>query len=468
MQVEAVAALFIGVRELLAVVAAGVALCSLDDLAIDLFFFGRFAWRALTIYRRHPRATVSRLPDKPHERMALLVPAWNEAAVIGPMLRNLLTTLDYPAFHVFVGAYVNDPATQAVVAQIEDERLSLAINPRAGPSTKADCLNVLWRAALAHEARTGVRFRAIVLHDAEDVVHPRELRIFDHLIARRELIQLPVTPLPDRRSRWIAGTYQDEFAEAHMKDLVVREAIGAAVPSAGVACAIDRDMLARIAALGGGLPFDPNCVTEDYEIGLRLHALGGRGCLVRIRAGDDDPAAVATREYFPTSFDAAVRQKSRRLLGIALQGWDRVGWHGGIANRLMLLRDRKSIAAALLTLLAYISFIAVLCLGAIRAAYPPARAFPPLIEPHHVLGWLVAFNFAMLLWRLAMRAACCWRVYGRVEALRSIPRALLGNVINITAAGRALRLYVSIALGLRKLEWEKTAHRYPTVRAPAS
>lgn len=302
----------------------------------------------------------------------------------------------------------------------------------------------------------------MILHDAEDAVHPRELHVFDHLIDRRELVQLPVAPLPDRRSRWFAGSYMDEFAEAHLKDLVVREAIGAAVPSAGVACAIDRRMLGRIAAQSGGLPFDPACFTEDYELGLRIHALGGRGCIVRIRGGETDPAVVATREYFPHTFDAAVRQKSRWLLGIALQGWDRVGWQGGIANRLMLLRDRKSIGAALFTLLAYVSAVAVLLLALIRAIYPPARAFPPVFEPGHLLRPLIAFNSGILVWRLSVRAACVAHVCGWREALRSVPRAFVGNLINIAAALKALRRYIGISFGLERPAWDKTDHSFPT------
>lgn len=456
--------MFVAVRELLAVVAAGVALCNIDDVLIDIFYFVRLIWRRLTIYRRFPRATVAHLPVKPPAPMAIFVPAWNESAVIGAMLRDLLARLDYPAFHVFVGTYANDPATRTIVEAVVDARVTCVVNRREGPTTKADNLNVLWSALLGHEEKASFRFRAVVLHDAEDVVHPRELRIFDHLTGRRELVQLPVAPLPDRASRWVAGTYQDEFAEAHLKDLVVREAIGAAVPSAGVACAIDRRMLGRIADLSGGLPFDPACVTEDYEIGLRIHALGGRGCIVRIPGDASDNGVVATREYFPATFRSAVRQKSRWLLGIALQGWDRVGWQGGVANRLMLLRDRKSIVAALFTLLAYVGLIAAVAVWAARIVYPPARSFPPLLEPGHALRPLIRLNGGILVWRLLVRAGCVWRAYGPFEALRSLPRALVGNAVNIAAALLAMFKYVRIGLGLARPYWDKTAHRFP---APA-
>ena len=87
-----------------------------------------------------------------------------------------------------------------------------------------------------------------MLHDAEDLVHPLELRLFDRLVERAALVQLPVLPLPDPRSRWISGHYADEFAESHIKELVVREAVGAAIPLAGVGCAIERGALDRLAA----------------------------------------------------------------------------------------------------------------------------------------------------------------------------------------------------------------------------
>src|SRR3546814_4599989 len=83
----------------------------------------------------------------------------------------------------------------------------------------ADCLNHLWNALTREERATGTRFKAVILHDAEDVVHSAELRIFDRLVERFDMVQLPVLPLADPQSRWIGGHYLDEFAESHGKDL---------------------------------------------------------------------------------------------------------------------------------------------------------------------------------------------------------------------------------------------------------
>ncbi|MBN8841243.1 MAG: glycosyltransferase, partial [Sphingomonadales bacterium] len=86
-------------------------------------------------------------PARPR-RFAILVPAWDESAVIGAMLRNTLARLDHPDFLIIVGCYPNDRATIAAVARVaaHDRRVRLTIGRRHGPTTKADCLNTLWRA----------------------------------------------------------------------------------------------------------------------------------------------------------------------------------------------------------------------------------------------------------------------------------------------------------------------------------
>src|SRR3546814_16369629 len=98
-------------------------------------------------------------------------------------------------------------------------------------------------------------------------------------------------------------------------------------------------MMDRIVAMNGGRPFDEASITEDYELGLKIGALGGRGIIVRLPAGTG--SVVATREHFPATLDAAVRQKARWLTGIALHGWDRMGWRGSVPEREMRSEERR-------------------------------------------------------------------------------------------------------------------------------
>jgi adsorption protein B len=307
---------------------------------------------------------------------------------------------------------------------------------------------------LDDEAREGRRFKAVVLHDAEDVVHSVELRIFDRLVEEHDLVQLPVVPLIHPDSRWISGHYADEFAESHAKELVVRGLVGAGIPSAGVGCAFSRDALGRIADRQAGLPFDADSLTEDYELGLKLQEVGGTRAFVRI-AATRGGEAVATREYFPGTIEAAVSQKARWMTGIALSGWDRLGWTGGLAERWMRVRDRQSVLAAVLLLAGYTSFglWTLLKVPELLGDWAPA----PISD---VLQAVLLINLAMLVWRLAMRFGFVTYSYGWREGLRSIPRVAVGNAIAMLAAWRAIARYRSLRKGGRT-RWEKTAHSFP-------
>ena len=448
------------VRELISAAAVLIAIIGVDDLIIDAIYFTRRGWRAATVYTRHERARADLLsPPERSGAMAILVPAWDESAVIGKMLKGALSRLNHPHYRIFVGVYPNDPETLAAVRAVADPRIIPIITSRNGPSTKADCLNHLWDALCLEEEASGTRFKAVILHDAEDVLHSQELRIFDRLIERFDMVQLPVMPLVEPESRWIAGHYLDEFAESHGKDLVVREALGAAVPSAGVGCAIRTDTLDAIARANGGRPFDEASVTEDYELGLKIGARGGRGVLVRMPAASGQP--VATREHFPATLEAAVRQKARWLTGIAFNGWDRLGWAGGPAERWMRLRDRKSILAALATLIAYLGALGFAIITCVQWLNPDLP-LPQIIAPNSLMSHLLMFNAAMLGWRLLMRSSFTTAAYGWREGVRAIPRSVVANVIAILACFRALGGIIrSLATGRYEQVWDKTAHRFP-------
>ncbi len=320
-----------------------------------------------------------------------------------------------------------------------------------GPTTKADCLNRLYAALVAHET-AGRTAKAVVLHDAEDVVHPQELKLFDRLVEYAGMVQLPVVPLTDRHSPWVAGHYADEFAEAHMKELVVREAVGAAIPLAGVGCAIERVALSRLAARHDGRPFAGTSMTEDYEMGLRLGAIGVKTMFVRIPAEPGSRAVVASRGHFPATVGEAVRQKARWIGGIAFAGWDRLGWRGGPGERWMRMRDRRGPLAALLLLAGYSSAL----LWA-QIALAAGLGAPVMVPVSPLLATLLWINGWMLGWRLLMRAGFTTAAYGFGEGLRSIPRTLVANLISVLAARRALLAHS--AGGSPK--WDKTRHVFP-------
>lgn len=439
-------------RELLLFAAVFFLLGALDELVVDLI------WLRL---RAAGRTAPERFVAPPQAALAgltaVLVPAWREAEVVTAMLRHARRSWPHAELRIYAGCYRNDPATLAALATGAegDPRVRIVVHDRPGPTTKADCLNRLYAALVADEQRAGAEARAIVLHDAEDMVHPAALALIDRALSDAEFVQLPVLPVPQARSPWVAGHYGDEFAEAHGKTLIVRAALGAGLPAAGVGCGFARGALAALA--GASLqPFAPECLTEDYELGLRIAERGGRGRFVRACAADG--SLIATRELFPDELGAAVRQKTRWLHGIAFQGWDRLGWRGGdgrlgLADAWMRLRDRRGPLTALVLAAAYAVMLlwSVLFAAEMGGWHTPI----PLGQGLRALLWI---NFASFLWRTAWRAALTTRTYGWEEGLRSVPRVVLSNVIAIMAGRRALAAYLRSLLG-GQVRWEKTRHR---------
>jgi adsorption protein B len=428
---------------------------AIDDVCIDLIWIVRRVYRRIVYYRAQPPMRANELPPPARAGLiAVFIPTWHEANVIGAMLAQCeLSWRDADCQHrIYVGCYPNDIAgiTEVSAAIVRNPRVHLVMVPHHGPTTKADCLNSLWLTLLADERAGGFQAKAVVLHDAEDAVHPFELRIFDRLIEKSAAVQLPVIPIRTARSQWISGHYCDEFAEAHGKSMVVREAIGAALPLAGVGCAIDRNVLGRIAFDNDGRPFDEGSLTEDYELGLRIGAAGGRTIMARIL--DQHGALVGTKAHFPETLDASVRQKARWLTGIALAGWDRIGWRGNFAEKWMLLHDRRSILAAFVLLVAYVCIIltALLAVASVLGLHSLKPLSPLLVT-------LLAINTGFLIWRIAVRAAFVWAIYGPGQAALSVPRSLIANIIAIMAARRACAAYFRHCFG-RPLLWDKTTH----------
>lgn len=434
-------------HELLLFAAIWFALGALDELLVD----GLWLWLRLT-GRARTRYLTTDMQDELAGVAAVLVPAWRESAVIGAMVAHCLESWPHRDLRLYVGVYRNDEPTLAALTGLGcDPRLRVVLHPRDGPTTKADCLNRLYRAMSEDERRTGENVRCLILHDAEDMVHPAALSLMDEALDDVDFVQMPVRAEPQAHSPWIAGHYCDEFAEAHAKNMVVRNWIGAGLPSAGVGCAFSRKAIERILAhRGTSEPFAADCLTEDYEAGLLVSETGGRSRFLRVR--DLHGQIVATREFFPATLAASVRQKTRWLHGIAFQGWDRLGWSARPCDLWMRLRDRRGPLVALVLVAAY---SLVVIWPFVRLA-EGTHAIVPL-SPDPVIESLIVLNIASFAWRLALRLCFTTREYGWLEGVRAVFRFPVGNIIAIMAGRRALVAYLRVLLG-GKLRWEHTAH----------
>ncbi len=449
---QALPGLLVVEHELLLFAAFWFIVSAIDEAALDLGYL----WLRVTGRLREPVIAKEHETPELEGQAAVFVAAWQEADVIGAMIAHTLKAWPQSRMTLYVGCYRNDPATLAAAMKGAkgDPRVRIVVADRAGPTTKADCLNRLYAAMCRDEERSRTRFRSIILHDAEDMVHPAALALIDRHLDEASFVQLPVRPEPQPSSRWIAGHYADEFAEAHAKGMVVRNAFGAAIPAAGVGCGFDRDLLAALArqrtGRADGEPFAAECLTEDYELGLLVSRSGAKSQFLRVRDHLGD--LVATRAYFPGVLEDAVRQKSRWIHGIALQGWDRLGWFGGPLDIWMALRDRRGLLTSLVLVAAYV-------LVAIEAALGIARltGWHGHLTLSPLLSAMLAVSFAAFIWRALWRFGFTASEYGLFEGLCAVLRIPVANVIAIMAGRRALVAYAS-SLGGSAPAWDKTTH----------
>ena len=458
------------------VIAVLIALSSLDDLFVDAVFWAMKLKR--WVFGRSGPGPVDTevLVAKPEQPIAIMLPAWKEFDVIASMVENAVSTLAYRNYTIFIGTYANDPETIAEAEKVATryKQVRHVRVPHDGPTCKADCLNHIIADIHAVEAKRGEQFGGMVLHDSEDVLHPLELHMFNYLLPFKDMIQLPVVSLEQRYRDLVAGTYMDEFAEWHAKDLVVRQRLAKTVPSAGVGTCFSRRAIAALEEDGD--PFNTATLTEDYDIGNRLAARGMSSIIAlypvefRTRRGAIfglGPDRMVTfemplcvREHFPNTFTTSYRQKARWILGIALQGWAQLGWAGSTVGNYFLFRDRKALITPTLAILAYVLVIAFLGLN--LWANATGRDAIAVIPDYPYVALLLWFNLFALALRLLQRLFFVERIYGWGHAFMSIPRVFVLSFINFAASMRALRIYLLAKLKGNAIAWDKTMHRFPS------
>lgn len=465
--IDAIAVYWFAIKLLLYVAGSIILVSSVDDFLIDL---NHWLSRLLPSRRRRRNTNLPMevLHDTAQKPIAIMVPAWHEAPVIGHMAELAARRFDYANFDVFVGTYPNDPDTQREVDKITAQYANVhkVVCKDPGPTTKADCINNIIAYIFAHEKTTNREYAAFIFHDAEDVVHELELKVYNYWIDKYDLVQLPVVPL--RRPWWwiTAGHYNDEFVEYHSKDLLVRRDISGHVPSAGVGTAFSRRAIVALERENAGRIFNTGSLTEDYDISFQLLGKGFREIFVLQELPRDHwwiRTHVSIRAYFPHGFHHAVRQKSRWIVGIVFQGWRNIGWQGSLRLRYFLYRDRKAVLTNPVNAIAYYMVLNITGMAVLHSVYEDAISFPALIYDDSWLMGLIFVNGFFFLNRCLQRFYFVSRTYGLLEGLLSAPRMVWGNVINFFAFMRAVNQFRSASSQGRDVIWDKTTHEFPDV-----
>ena len=428
----------------------------LDDMLLNAVCL--WAWIRGSAFRS---TCQEKPPNAVEKAIAIFVPLWHEFSVISGMVEHNVAAIDYDNYHFFIGAYPNDEPTLDAVRELESRfpHVHLAVCPHDGPTSKADCLNWIYQRMLLFEEHHDIRFDIVVTHDAEDLIHPGAFDQINTYADHYEMIQIPVLALPTPFRNFVHGVYCDEFAEWQMKDMRARQMMGSFVPSNGVGTGFTRQALEKLAAAEHNLIFEPACLTEDYENGLRLHKLGCSQVFVPLKGAG--AGIVATREFFPRTMHSAIRQRTRWIMGIALQSWERHGWRGSLAEVYWFWRDRKGLLGNPVSLFTNLLFVYGLATWLIAKL----TATPWGLASHLLPTRLLLTTLLIQVVQSSIRMVCTGRLYGVGFALGVPLRAVLANWINFAATYRAISGYLRARIRHEPLVWLKTEHAYPSRNA---
>ncbi len=423
----------------------------IDDVMVDLlYWFNRWKYN-----RSLPN--VDDVLAASENSIALVICAWREYKVIGRTLTYALSKMRYSNFTIFVGIYPNDTKTLEVVKRIaqKNNKVVICVNSHDGPTTKADNLNNVYASIKRFEHDNGKNFDVISIHDSEDFIHPLTLKIDNYLITHQgiDAVQIPVVPIKDDRGKFIHRTYCDAFAEVHSKDLIVRQALKVFIPFAGTGMSFRREIFMN---LDKNYPqvFNEANLTEDYELGLRLFKMGYKTAYINLLIDKNNPnSRVATGEYFPNTFWAAVKQRSRWTAGICFQNWKMHKWAGNLKTKYFLMRDRKTIFSNFMVLLSNLVF--ALFLLYLLGFGLGIKVFESAVEQNTALWFFLWACFFFMVWRLVHRFIFTYSWYGLKYAFFSLIRLNFDNLINFFATFRALKVFMNMK---NKIVWESTDH----------
>jgi hypothetical protein len=359
----------------------------------------------------------------PAHSFSLIVPARHEEVVLEATLTRLMTS-DHPDFEVLVVVGDDDPGTREVAERVATRnpgRLTVVVDA-SRPKSKPKALN----AALpfCSGAVTGV-------FDAEDDVHPALLRGVDQCFQRTEadVVQAGVQ-LMNFRSSWLTVRNVLEYYFWFRSRLHFHARQGF-IPLGGNTVFIRTEVLHAVSG------WDPDCLAEDCELGVRLSALGARTAVFY------EPALV-TREECPPTLGAFARQRTR---------WNQ-GYLQTLAKGYWRRLPPRQRALGLYTLaMPYLMAVVWLTI--------PVAIATALVVKAPVAITLISFlpvlpMLSMLAVEVAGLSDFC-RAYGERASARDYGRLVLGVLVY-----QAVLAFAAVRAVARELRgdrgWEKTAH----------
>lgn len=336
-------------------------------------FFAIVSFRLLCVLTSLERRTdVEKKADSALPHYTVVMALKDEAAVAEQLVSNL-AAIDYPSDRLtgLLVVEANDPVTRRAFERVRlPSWLGIHVAPPGAPATKPRALNI----ALGL-ARPGL----LTVYDAEDEPHPLQLREaaarFAEADRRLACLQAPLRiRRRDRPMTWMERQFALEYAVLFEIVLPALARLGLPLPLGGTS---NHFRVESLLDIGG---WDPWNVTEDADLGFRLHRLGYRSEMLTL----------PTMESPPPSLKVWLPQRTRWLKGFmqTLLVHTRRPLELGLAGLTVLAFTLGAAVVSACLQAPFLCWTAAVLLEAAMAGYAPL--LPPADLAVAGYGWAVA------------------------------------------------------------------------------
>lgn len=272
-------------------------------MLLSIFHLGGLFLRLMVVAygRKHPpRRITLEAPAGQLPVYTVMVAIYREAAVV-PQLLAALDTLDWPRsrLDIKIVCEADDAETLAAICTARPgPHVEVVVVPSMAPRTKPKALTY---------ALAGARGEFLTIYDAEDRPHPQQLREAYHAfrLGPPELacLQAPLV-IANAGESWISTIFALEYSALFRRLLPALGSHRMPLPLGGTS----NHFRTRVLLESGG--WDPFNVTEDADLGMRLHRMGYHASTITL----------PTLEDAPVTFHVWLGQRTRWYKGW-LQTW---------------------------------------------------------------------------------------------------------------------------------------------------
>jgi glycosyltransferase XagB len=243
---------------------------TLATICLSLFFLLAIALRLAAVVNLalppREKAALPLLSDAELPRYTVFVPLFKEVEIL-PHLAEALRKLDYPPAKLDIKIVLEavDAATIEAASKLEfPGNVDLIVVPDRQPRTKPKALNYALQFATGDLA---------VIYDAEDRPEPDQLRraatVFRHAPTDLACVQARLDYF-NAKENWLSRQFTIEYATLFRGILPLLGRFGLPLPLGGTSNHFRIGVLREVGA------WDPFNVTEDADLGTRLHRAGYR------------------------------------------------------------------------------------------------------------------------------------------------------------------------------------------------